>query len=383
MNKNILIGKRQYPIRIVFVAHEFTRSGAPLVLLEVIRALRDKNYECHLVGPMGGALEKDFDELHIDRHPMKAINYLYEGGRGRFGQYLYLPMRLIINFYLIIRFLSLFRSIKPQIIHLNSFAARFAAIPTLFCKSKVVWHLHEYYKWDPILHKLAALFVSKVADVVLVVSSATLIWWNKYRDPRYHVLYGGTKVRDIPDRKNRQYDIAYVGRFSNEKGFFVLLDALSMMRSIGIEPKMIAVGTYESDETQSLIFKFLESKRLSHMIDWKYDSPDPIQYIAQAKILILPSLREGLGRVILEAMSVGTTVIATSVGGIPEIINSSDVGMLVQPGNVDQLFQAIVYLLQNEADRIEKSIAAHRLLDHRFTLEIFQENIRQIYAQLV
>jgi glycosyltransferase involved in cell wall biosynthesis len=382
MNKNILTNKTQESIRILFVAHEFTKSGAPLVLLEVISALRDQNYECHLVGPIGGALEKDFEELNIDRHSIKAINYLYKGGRGRFGQFLYLPIRLIINFYLVFQFLSLFRSIKPQIIHLNSFAARFAAIPALFYKSKVIWHLLEYYKWNPILHKLATLFVSKVADVILVVSSATLLWWTKSRNPRYRVLYGGTKVRSISDHKCRPYDIVFVGRFSYEKGFFVLLDALSMMQSIGIEPRMIAVGTCESDETQSLIFKFLESKNLAHTIDWKYDAPDAIQYIAQAKILVLPSLREGLPRVILEAMSVGTTVVATNVGGIPEVINSSEVGMLVQPSNVEQLFQAIVYLLQNENDRIEKSIVAHRLLEHHFTLEIFQENVRQLYAQL-
>jgi glycosyltransferase involved in cell wall biosynthesis len=383
MNKDNLISKVKDPIRILFVAHEFTRSGAPLVLLEVIRALQNENYECHLIGPFGGTLKKEFDELNINRHSIKAINYLYKGGRGRFGRVLYLPLRLIINIYLVLRILFLFRSIKPRIIYLNSFAARYAAIPALLYKSKVIWHLHEYYNWNPILHKLATFFVSKVTDVVLVVSSATLLWWSQYRDPRYHVLYGGTKVRGISSLECRPYDIAFVGRFSHEKGFFVLLDVLSMMQSIGIEPKMIAVGTYETDETQSLISNLLESKKLAHTIDWKYDLPDPIQYIAQAKILVLPSLREGFPRVILEAMSVGTTVIATNVGGIPEIINTSDVGILIQPGNVEQLTQAIVYLLQNEADRIKKSIIAHRLLEHYFTLEIFQENIRNIYAQLM
>jgi len=345
--------------------------------------LRAGNYQCHLIGPRGGALEKDFEELNIDRHSVKAINYLYKGGRGRFGQILFLPIRILINFYLVFRLLQLFLSIKPQIIHLNSFAARFAALPAFFTHAKVVWHLHEYYPWNPVLHKSAALFVSIVSDVIFTVSSACLFWWNQNNDLRYHVVYGGTKRHSMADHKNRPYDIVFVGRFSYEKGFFVLLDALSMLSSIGIEPKMIAVGTYESDEAQSVISKTLESKKLVHMIEWKYDSPDPIPYIAQAKILVLPSLREGLPRVILEAMSVGTTVIATQVGGIPEVINSPDVGILIQPGNVEQLFQALEHLLHDETDRITISIAAYRYMEHHFTLAAFQENARRIYAQLL
>jgi len=383
MNENILTSTTQSPIKVLFVAHEFTRSGAPLALLEVINALQENKYECHLVGPNGGALDKDIERLNINRHSIKAINYLYGGGQGRAGQLLYLPLRLIINLFLSFQILFLFRSIKPQIIHLNSFAARFAAIPTLFCKSKVVWHLHEYYKWDKIFQTIAAFFVSEVSDEVLVVSSAALVWWSKNRDPRYRVLYGGTEVRDILDHRHRPYDIVFVGRFSYEKGFFVLLDALSKLQDIGIRKKVIAVGTHISDETRSLVHNYLDLKKLSTSIEWIYDSPNPIQYIAQSKVLVLPSLREGLPRVILEAMSVGTTVVATNVGGIPEVINSSDVGILVQPGNVEQLFQAIVYLLQHEDDRIKKSIVAHRLLEHHFTLEIFQENIRRIYAQLL
>jgi len=78
-------------------------------------------------------------------------------------------------------------------------------------------------------------------------------------------------------------------------------------------------------------------------------SPEKIyDYLEQAKILILPSFYEGLPNVILEAMSVGVPVIATRVGGIPDVVKDGETGLLVEPGRVDELAISIRRLIEDD-----------------------------------
>jgi len=71
------------------------------------------------------------------------------------------------------------------------------------------------------------------------------------------------------------------------------------------------------------------------------------EWYARSDILVLPSLWEGYGIVLLEAMSFGLPVIATRVGGIPEIVSDGRNGLLVEAGNVPDLARAMRYLIEH------------------------------------
>ncbi len=86
-------------------------------------------------------------------------------------------------------------------------------------------------------------------------------------------------------------------------------------------------------------------------------------YMKIADVLVLPSKREGLPRVILEAMSMGKPVIATNVAGCREAINHNENGLLVPPENVDALAEAMMY---------------YRSLDHRELESIGTRNRKKI-----
>ncbi|MCP4023526.1 MAG: glycosyltransferase family 4 protein, partial [Desulfobacteraceae bacterium] len=76
--------------------------------------------------------------------------------------------------------------------------------------------------------------------------------------------------------------------------------------------------------------------------------PDLGTLFSASDIFILPSLSEGVPKVVLEAMAKGTPVIATNVGGIPEIVTHKKNGLLVPPGDENALVKAIVHLLGNQ-----------------------------------
>jgi glycosyltransferase involved in cell wall biosynthesis len=94
------------------------------------------------------------------------------------------------------------------------------------------------------------------------------------------------------------------------------------------------------------------------------------ELMARAQVLVLPSLSEGLGRVLLEAMACGTPVIGSAVGGIPEIIQEGTTGFLIPPGDVGALAERLRWILQHpdQARQIGESA-------RKFARELFSEEL--------
>ena len=98
-----------------------------------------------------------------------------------------------------------------------------------------------------------------------------------------------------------------------------------------------------------------------------------------ADVVVLPSYREGLPATVCEAMASGRAVVATRVGGIPEIVESGRTGKLIEPGNVDELTDALRYVLSDHAERIRIECAAAAFASEHLT---WRHNA-EAYAQII
>jgi glycosyltransferase involved in cell wall biosynthesis len=86
---------------------------------------------------------------------------------------------------------------------------------------------------------------------------------------------------------------------------------------------------------------------------------------------VLPSYSEGLPRVIYEAMAAGLPVVASSVSGIPEIVQESVTGFLVQPGDENALAERMQWVLRHPIDAREMGRRAHDCADRAFSTEAY------------
>jgi glycosyltransferase involved in cell wall biosynthesis len=112
-------------------------------------------------------------------------------------------------------------------------------------------------------------------------------------------------------------------------------------------------------------------------------TPDVRPYYAAADVLALPSHSEGSPNVLLEAMAAGLPVVATSVGGVPEIATDEENALLVPAHETAAFAHALARLLTDEglADRLGRSAAAHAVSE--FSPEAYARGLVRIYRQLL
>jgi len=100
-------------------------------------------------------------------------------------------------------------------------------------------------------------------------------------------------------------------------------------------------------------------------------------------VVVLPSLREGTPLVLLEAMACGKPVVATRVGGIPEIVEHGEGGLLVRPKDVEGLSKAILTLLEDPGLREEMGKKARRRAVKEFDWDIKADEVIRVYKEVL
>jgi glycosyltransferase involved in cell wall biosynthesis len=120
--------------------------------------------------------------------------------------------------------------------------------------------------------------------------------------------------------------IGYVGRLSIEKGVTYLIDALAMLKVKQAEVHLLIVG---EGKQRAKLQAQVESLGLRQAVKFLGERGDARQIIGALDLLVLPSLTEGLPNVVLEAFAYKTPVVATAVGGVPELVKDGETGWLV------------------------------------------------------
>ena len=158
-----------------------------------------------------------------------------------------------------------------------------------------------------------------------------------------------------------------VGSFEERKGQAILLKALSLAKKKLPDIHLLLVG---DGVDESKLKRLVKEMDLEQNVSFFPFTTQPELLFERVDMIILPSIaKEGLPNVLLESMSMGTPVIASDLGGIPEVIIDGETGFLVTPRDIDQLKDAILRLWQNPAQRQDMSINALHFMQSNFDKE--------------
>ena len=158
------------------------------------------------------------------------------------------------------------------------------------------------------------------------------------------------------DPEGNQFLIALVGRIAFEKGHEFLLEALKIAKGQGLPFKALVVGhPMQESYLTSLKQKVNDAGLQEHMIFTGFVD-EPRCVMQACDVLVLPTIEETFGLVLIEAMSVGLPVIGSNRGGVPEIINHEETGLLFESCDSQSLFDAL-YQIYSKPD-VAKQYAA-------------------------
>jgi glycosyltransferase involved in cell wall biosynthesis len=178
-------------------------------------------------------------------------------------------------------------------------------------------------------------------------------------------------------------DTPLVGNISiirTEKGYPYFLEAAQEILKIKPETRFLIVGHEPKGDTltQEVRKRGLEDKVI--MPGLRKDIP---QVLATLDVFVLSSLREGVPQGVTQALAMEKPIVATDVGGVPELIKHNQTGLLVSPANSETLAKAILELLEDREKAKKLGENGRRLVEEKFSQETMIEKIENLYRELL
>jgi len=188
-------------------------------------------------------------------------------------------------------------------------------------------------------------------------------------------------LRSAPSGK---WTLGVVALFRPRKGLEVLLESLGMMLREGLPVHLRAVGTFESPKYAAEISALARRLRLTEHITWTGFCGDVVGEMQRMDLVVLPSLfGEGLPMVVLEAMASGVPVVATRVAGVPEAIRDGQDGLVVEPGNAEELARAVGCVVRGEVDWSALRASALERQSQQFSDISMAEGVARVYREVL
>ena len=177
-----------------------------------------------------------------------------------------------------------------------------------------------------------------------------------------------------------RFIVGAAGRLSPEKGFTHLIDAAQI---VGREFPDAAFVLFGDGPLRDDLQRQIESSGMTHSFRLAGFCSDLDRYYPHLDLLVLPSYTEGLPNVVLEAFAAGVPVVATAVGGTPEVVQDGINGYLVAPGNAADLARRITAILADGAGRRQMGAAGQELVRDQFSFASQRRDYCQLLESLV
>jgi glycosyltransferase involved in cell wall biosynthesis len=235
--------------------------------------------------------------------------------------------------------------------------------------------------------RLVADFTFKQADVFRTISESTRRQLENRATGRPIVQFPAWTDMDAflavgADRDVRNQDILYTGVLIPRKGVHHLIDAFATIAGDFPQARLLLVGHEENKTYAGELKEQVRRLGLNGRVQF-IDAMPQIElaiWMRRASVFVLPSVSEGLGRVVFEAMAIGTPVIGTRVGGIPDMIEDGVNGLLVPPGDPVSLGQKIRWLLDHPWEAQAIGQRAHTAAEQIFSTNSYIGGYRELFT---
>ncbi len=319
-------------MKILFVINALTVGGAQTLLIDLAKHCKAQNNEVVVATFRDGVLSNKLTENGI------KVEIL--------GEFLF-------DFIACYRLIKLYKEFQPDIVHTHLFRAtawaRFAKLVSN-SKLKLVTTIHGA---ESKTYHLIENFMQPLSDFMLFPSTYLANWYfdsiKKLDSNSYKVIYPGTTINEPSVSKQKEkLVIGTLSRLHQVKGIDILLKAAKILKDKNLNFEINISGGGKGKETLVELVKQLKIDNICKFVD---DIPNKAKYLESLSIFAAPSRKEAFGINICEAMERSLPVVSTIVGGIPEVVEKGETGILCEPDNPNELAKSLEILINDSEKR--------------------------------
>lgn len=367
------------PLRLLWLIDSLTVGGAESLAVSFARAARRRNIQltvCARTTVDGNALEGE----------LRAAGVAFENLRAR-------NLRDVQAFR---RLLALIRERRIDLVHAHlTYANIWGVVAGRVTGVPAIATLHvapprNAGLREAVRQRILRVSLNRLAKRIIVVSNALA---NVYASAGYSpaklavvhngietaVVRSGAASRESLGIPHRDFLVAAMAVLRPGKGIDVLLDSIAHLGTRVPSLRLLIIG--DGPERAALVER---SRRLGidDRVTWAGFRRDTGALLAASDLFVHPTLADAFPTAVLEAMAAGRAVVASRVGGVPEIVVNGTSGMLVEPADAPALAGAIEYAARDIAWRTSAGEAGRARVESSFSIDAWVDRLSAIYADV-
>jgi glycosyltransferase involved in cell wall biosynthesis len=361
-------------MRIIQLLTRPQRRGAELFALQLSERLREMGHEVMVVTLLKGAAEISFSGqlIRLDRPDSKRFDW--------------------VGFW---RLKTIFESFKPDLVQANaSDTLRYGVFAKLVSRKKFKLVYRNANLMSPFVKSRLSkdfyqFLINRVEGIASVAEATRLdvLEFYQYRGKIQRIPIGIECANfDLLMEENKEIDLPgnfllFMGGLVPEKSPISLLESFVANREKWNELHLIYLG---GGILETQLREKIQSLGADDVVHILPNQSNPFPILKKAKALVMPSKIEGLPAVILEAMYCRVPVIAFSVGGIGEVVQTGETGWCVEPNNPEAFVQAIDQVLHlDEGEKSKVLDQAFSLVKEQFELSRIAKQFEEFYFEIL
>ncbi|HTZ11642.1 MAG TPA: glycosyltransferase family 4 protein [Candidatus Margulisiibacteriota bacterium] len=361
-------------MKILYLSNHLNIGGITSYLLTLARGLKSRGHEVYIAsssqGLTAGYSKEGFTFFPIPIRTKKDLS----------------PKIIFSR----IKLSGLIREYNIGLVHSNTRTTQI--LGCLLSKSTGCVHIttcHGYFK-RRLLRRIFPCWGDKIIAVSEQVKEHLLDDFKVEAD-KVKVIHNGIDLEKfkITDQKSKSEAkrvlgfedspvLGIIARLSDVKGHTYLIRAFPEVLDSFPEAKLLLVGR---GKMQAELLKLVKGLNIQNSVFFMPEVCDTMEMLAAMDIFVMPSLKEGLGLALMEAMASAIPVIGSNIGGIKSLIKDGTTGLLVEPSDIKGLTVAMLDLLENKDKAAALGKNARKFIRENFSQELMVEQTEALYLE--
>lgn len=379
-------GREVNGIPVLHVRSSATFAGPERYIVELARPLVKEGFNLQAV-----ALYRRQPSMPVE-HPLIA-------GKQGFFKAWQVDDPHLFDCNLIQQLLKILEKARPALLHAHDYKANLVTLlasrkQSIPCVATV--HLHTQTDWKLQFYRVLDLAILRAFDHVILVSGALQsgLLRGSLAAGRVTVIANGIDAQAFAGQVNSdpvvtrealgladgQLIILAIGRLTTQKGFEYLIQAAPTVKAKRPQAHFLVAG---DGPERARLEHLAAALGIADSVTWLGHREDVANLMATADVVVLPSVREGTPYVLLEALALARPVVATRVGGIPDVVRDGQTGLLVPPRDPAALTRAITWMLDHPAEAAIMGVCGRDLVEREFSAETMARRTAAVYREVL